>query len=79
MPSAGSYAALRANLIQDAAIQALWQNQIQSRVRITDDQIDAFLSSPESARLNQVQYRLYIFVCLILIILPASKTASRPP
>lgn len=39
---AGSYAALRANLIQDAAIQALWQNQIQSRVRITDDQIDAF-------------------------------------
>ncbi|OAU94467.1 peptidylprolyl isomerase [Moraxella catarrhalis] len=55
---AGSYAALRANLIQDAAIQALWQNQIQSRVRITDDQIDAFLKSPESARLNQVQYRL---------------------
>ncbi|WP_241761945.1 SurA N-terminal domain-containing protein [Moraxella catarrhalis] len=39
---AGSYVALRANLIQDAAIQALWQNQIQSRVRITDDQIDAF-------------------------------------
>ncbi|STY79287.1 peptidylprolyl isomerase [Moraxella catarrhalis] len=55
---AGSYAALRTNLIQDAAIQVLWQNQIQSRVRITDDQIDAFLNSPESARLNQVQYRL---------------------
>ena len=54
----GSYAALRASLIQDAAMQALWQNQVQSRVRITDDQIDAFLQSPESARLNQVQYRL---------------------
>ena len=55
---AGSYAALRQQMIQDAALQALWQNQVQSRVRISDDQVDAFLKSPEAARLNQNQYQL---------------------
>lgn len=54
----GSYAVLRQQLIEEAAMQALWQNQVQSRVRITDDQVDAFLKSPEAMRLNQDQYQL---------------------
>ncbi|MGM8888991.1 SurA N-terminal domain-containing protein, partial [Psychrobacter sp. 1U2] len=48
---AGSYAALRAKLIEDAAIQALQQRQITNRVRISEQDIDAFLSSPEAKRL----------------------------
>lgn len=55
---AGSYAALRQQLIQEAAMRALWQNQVQSRVRISDDQVNAFLNSPEGARLNPSQYQL---------------------
>ncbi|OOS06361.1 peptidyl-prolyl cis-trans isomerase SurA [Moraxella cuniculi DSM 21768] len=55
---AGSYAAMRQRLIQEAAIAALWQNQVQNRVRISDDEIEAFLQSPESARINQTKYQL---------------------
>lgn len=53
----GSYAALRAQLIEDAAIQALQQRQIGSRVRISEQDIDAFLASPEAKRLNQSEYQ----------------------
>ncbi|MGO2885498.1 MULTISPECIES: peptidylprolyl isomerase [Psychrobacter] len=53
----GSYAALRAQLIEDAAIQALQQRQISSRVRISEQDIDAFLASPEAKRLNQSEYQ----------------------
>ena len=44
----GSYATLRAQLIEDAAIQALQQRQITNRVRISEQDIDAFLASPEA-------------------------------
>ena len=54
---AGSYAALRAQLIEDAAIQSLQQRQISSRVRISEQDIDAFLASPEAKRLNQSEYQ----------------------
>ncbi len=54
---AGSYAALRAQLIEDAAIQSLQQRQITSRVRISEQDIDAFLNSPEAKRLNQSEYQ----------------------
>ncbi|WP_367111053.1 peptidylprolyl isomerase [uncultured Psychrobacter sp.] len=54
---AGSYAALRAQLMEDAAIQALQQRQIANRVRISEQDIDAFLSSPEAKRLNQSEYQ----------------------
>ena len=54
---AGSYAALRSQLMEDAAIQALQQRQITSRVRITEQDIDAFLRSPEAKRLNQSEYQ----------------------
>ncbi|MGO1283086.1 MAG: peptidylprolyl isomerase [Psychrobacter sp.] len=53
----GSYAALRAQLIEDAAIQALQQRQISERVRISEQDIDAFLASPEAKRLNQSEYQ----------------------
>lgn len=54
---AGSYAALRAQLIEEAAIQSLQQRQISSRVRISEQDIDAFLASPEAKRLNQSEYQ----------------------
>ena len=54
---AGSYATLRAQLIEDAAIQALQQRQITNRVRISEQDIDAFLASPEAKRLNQSEYQ----------------------
>lgn len=54
---AGSYATLRSQLIEEAAIQALQQRQISSRVRISEQDIDAFLASPEAKRLNQSEYQ----------------------
>lgn len=54
---AGSYANLRTKLIEDAAIQALQQRQIANRVRISEQDIDAFLASPEAKRLNQSEYQ----------------------
>ena len=53
----GSYAGLRAKLIEDAAIQALQQRQVGNRVRISEQDIDAFLASPEAKRLNQSEYQ----------------------
>ena len=53
----GSYATLRAQLIEDAAIQALQQRQISNRVRISEQDIDAFLASPEAKRLSQSEYQ----------------------
>lgn len=53
----GSYATLRAQLIEEAAIQALQQRQISNRVRISEQDIDAFLASPEAKRLNQSEYQ----------------------
>jgi peptidyl-prolyl cis-trans isomerase SurA len=54
---AGSYATLRAQLIEDAAIQSLQQRQVSNRVRISEQDIDAFLASPEAKRLNQNEYQ----------------------
>lgn len=53
----GSYAMLRQRVIEESAIQALQQRQIASRVRITDQDVDAFLASPEAGRLNQSEYQ----------------------
>lgn len=54
----GSYAALRKQLIEDAAIGALWQHQVATRINISDQEIDAFLNSPDAASILQSQYRL---------------------
>ncbi len=53
----GSYAALRAKLIEDASIQSLQQRQVSSRVSISEQDVDAFLASPEAKRLNQSEYQ----------------------
>ncbi|WP_201571139.1 peptidylprolyl isomerase [Psychrobacter nivimaris] len=53
----GSYANLRAKLIEEASIQALQQRQITRRVRISEQDIDAFLASPEAKSLNQSEYQ----------------------
>lgn len=55
---AGSYAALRKQLIEDAAIGALWQHQVSTRVNITDQEVEAFLNSPDAASISQTQYHL---------------------
>lgn len=55
---AGSYAALRKQLIEDAAIGALWQHQVSIRVNITDQEVEAFLNSPDAASISQTQYHL---------------------
>ena len=53
----GSYAALRAQLIEDSAIQSLQQRQVGGRVRISEQDVDSFLASPEAKRLNQSEYQ----------------------
>ena len=53
----GSYALLRQQIIENEALQALQQRQIAGRVRITDQDIDAYLTSPEAQRLEQSEYR----------------------
>ena len=53
----GSYALLRKQLIEDSAIQSLQQRQVGSRVRISEQDIDSFLASPEAKRLNQNEYQ----------------------
>lgn len=53
----GSYAALRNELIEQAALQALWRHQINNRVNISKQDIDSFLLSDEGKNLNQDEYR----------------------
>ncbi len=53
----GSYAKLRARIIEDEALKTLQQSQVTNRVRITDQDVDAFLTSPEAQRLTQTEYR----------------------
>lgn len=47
----GSYVALRNQVIEDASLVALWQAQVAPRIKISDQEIDAFLASPEGATL----------------------------
>lgn len=53
----GSYQALRQQVSEDLAIQALQQQQVARRVKISEQDIDMFLRSPESNALEQSQYR----------------------
>lgn len=48
---AGQYAQLRNSLIENAAISALWKNQVENRVYISDQEIETFLRSPEGAKI----------------------------
>lgn len=53
----GAYQTLRQQISDDLAIQALQQQQLERRVRISDQDVDMFLRSPESNVLDQSQYR----------------------
>lgn len=48
---AGSYAALRQGVIENAALSAMLQTQAGNRVHITDQEINSFLRSPEAAKI----------------------------
>ena len=54
---AGSYQALRQKVSEDLAIQTLQQQQLASRIKISDQDINNFLKSPESNALEKSQYR----------------------
>lgn len=52
----GSYASLRASIIEQASIATLWQAQLGNRVKVTKQEIDAFLASPEGQALSTEEY-----------------------
>ncbi len=54
---AGSYAKLRQEVIEESALSALAQHSISNRVKISNQEINAFLASPEARTLNQDEYR----------------------
>lgn len=54
---AGSYRALRQQVSEDIAIQALQQQQLARRVKISEQDVDKFLTSPDSQAIAQSQYR----------------------
>lgn len=55
----GSYAALRQQIREELTIQQLKQQELNKRVRITEQDIDYFLRSPESDLLHKTEYRTY--------------------
>lgn len=54
---AGSYQALRQKVSEDLTIQTLQQQQLASRIKISDQDVNNFLKSPESNALEKSQYR----------------------
>lgn len=54
---AGQYAKLRNTIAENIAIEGLQQQQIANRVRVTDQDIENFLASPEAKQLNQSEYQ----------------------
>ena len=73
---AGSYQALRQKVSEDLAIQTLQQQQLASRIKISDQDINNFLKSPESNALEKSQYRtLHIRVPFVAD--AAGKTSDK--
>ena len=73
---AGSYQALRQKVSEDLAIQTLQQQQLGSRIKISDQDVDNFLKSPESNALEKSQYRtLHIRVPFVAD--AAGKTSDK--
>lgn len=52
------YAKLRQKMIDDASLTALWQSQVSPRIKINEQDIDAFLNSPEGAKIPNRQVLL---------------------
>ena len=67
----GRYATVRAQVIEEESLKALQQSQVANRVRITEQDIDAFLASPEAQKLQSTEYRT------IHIRIPFSDDYSR--
>lgn len=73
---ADSYQALRQKVSEDLAIQTLQQQQLASRIKISDQDVDNFLKSPESNALEKSQYRtLHIRVPFVAD--AAGKTSDK--
>lgn len=73
---AGSYQALRQKVSEDLAIQTLQQQQLSSRIKISDQDTNNFLKSPESNALEKSQYRtLHIRVPFVAD--AAGKTSDK--
>ena len=73
---AGSYQALRQKVSEDLAIQTLQQQQLASRIKISDQDVNNFLKSPESNALEKSQYRtLHIRVPFVAD--AAGKTSDK--
>lgn len=53
----GRYATVRAQVIEEEKLKTLQQSQVAKRVRITDQDVDAFLASPEAQQLENSEYR----------------------
>ena len=72
----GSYQALRQKVSEDLAIQTLQQQQLASRIKISDQDVNNFLKSPESNALEKSQYRtLHIRVPFVAD--AAGKTSDK--
>lgn len=56
--SPDGYAKLRQDMIDDASLTALWQSQVSPRIKINEQEIDAFLNSPEGAKIPNEQVLL---------------------
>ena len=54
----GSYATLRSRVTTEIALAALWQAQVRPRIRLSEQEIDAFLSSPEGAKIPHERHML---------------------
>lgn len=52
---AGSYAELRRQVIEDASLLALWQAQVRPRININEQEVMAFLNSPEGQKIPHEQ------------------------
>lgn len=53
----GSYQSLRQSIIEEAAITALWQNELENRANISQSELKAFLNSKEGQALGSDEYR----------------------
>lgn len=52
---AGRYSKLRTQLNEEASLAALWQAQVAPRIKISNQEIEAFLNSPEGKNINVKQ------------------------
>lgn len=53
----GAYANLRQSIANEAALAALWQNELENRANISQSEISAFLNSQEGQALGSDEYR----------------------